>query len=459
VGPKGPVSLPVAGDGMTMFRMPSSIGWLEGQRIDLDAFLYRSVGRVRNSLNRHTLDASTPAGNIGAAFNVRQLLGVDDDDRPSRDEVGVFFGIGEYVHLAGGGTPAKLYSTTFPEGKKTTVGLTFLTTALNVAVRPVEWLSLGAGFHFTYATVTIETLIGGSSTTLNGSPQVLGVPLPGNPTYADFLKIFASDQATDPTTFVQADLRSFQLGGTASVSLSPLDQLGLGFAYAPQSYAMDFEGAARVDATRTFDAALGGLSPGVKSLFLGTLPNGGGQGFIGKYDMKLSGLRVPQNVRANVAVWPIDRVLVAFEVAWYEWHRAVRAKTHLTGGSNRDLNHVIGSDEVQSTIKFNWHNQWVFSVQTAVLAIEDLLVIRGGLNYGKSPINANYIGNGPNSGLVDWNASLGAGVFLGPVEISILAEHGFHNHAHAPRSEALTTKNGYYSSQQFFLHLGASVKF
>ncbi len=460
VGPRGFVALPMNGDAQTVFRMPSSVGWLGGHRADLNALVYRSIGDVKNSANDYRLDAWTPAGSAGVVLSGRQLFLGAAEDAAAEEPSDFVFGIGEYVHLAGGGTNAKLFSTTFPEGKKTATGITFLTTALSAAYAPTDWISIGGGLHLIHGRVKVRSLIEGKSTQLNGSPQILGVPLPGNPTYADFLAIFASDQATDPTTFVQSDLTGFQLGGTLSLSVRPLSNLGVGFAYSPQPYALtDFEGDAKVDASRTFSAALSGLSPAVQQLFLGTLPRGGTGGFVGKYDMTMKGLRVPQTVRANIAFLPHERVLIAAEVAWYEWSRALRARVQLDGGSNQDLNHVIGSSSVSTKLIFNWKNQWVFSFQTAVVAVPDLLVVRAGVNYGRSPVDPNYVGNGPNSGLVDVNLAGGLGVYLGPCEISVLVEHALHSGRHARQARSLTTQNGYYSSKQFFFHLGVGIDF
>src|SRR5262249_27974481 len=154
------------------------------------------------------------------------------------------------------------------------------------------------------------------------------------------------------------------------------------------------------------------LSPAVRQLFLGTLPNAGNAGFVGKYRMEITGLSVPQNARANVAFWPHERVLLAAEVAWWEWSRAIVAKARLTGGTNADLNHVIGSDSVATKIRFNWSDQWVFSFQAAVMAIKDWLILRGGVSYGRSPVDPNLLGNSPNSGFVECTVMGGAGVCI-----------------------------------------------
>jgi long-subunit fatty acid transport protein len=454
IGPRGPVSLPIDGDGQSMFRMPSGIAWGTDNRVDLDAFLYNSVDTVRNSLNGLKLDDTTPAGSMGLVLSGRRLFDLPEDAPP------MAFGLGEYVHLAGGGTPAKLYSTAFPEGKTTTIGITFLTTSISFAIAPRDWISLGVSLHLIWGSVKVRTLIGGDSTSLNGSPKVLGVPLPGNPTYSDFLKIFSSDQATDPTTFVKSDLNGLQLGGVLSLSIHPWDRVGFGLAWAPRPYALTpFEGDADVDATRTFDTALSGLSPSVRQLFLGTLPNAGNAGFVGNYRMQITGLSVPQNARANVAVWPHERVLLAAEVAWWEWSRAIVAKARLTGGNNTDLNYVIGANSVSTNLRFNWSNQWVFSFQAAFMAIQDWLILRGGVSYGRGPIDANLLGNSPNSGLVDWTVMGGVGVCFDRFEINLLVEHGIYNSERAPRAESLTDVNGTYGARQLFVHLGVGVMF
>src|SRR5690606_29520550 len=172
------------------------------------------------------------------------------------------------------------------------------------------WLSVGVGLHLIYASVGIRTTVGGNSTPLEGSPTINGVPIPGDPTYADFLGLFASDGATDPTTYFVGDLSCVQFSATLSLSLRPFDRLGIGLAYRERSWApFPFEGKAEIRGERTFDNALGGLDPTLQALFLATLPRGGQDGYTGEYDAELRSMHVPRQVRLSVAFWPLERLL------------------------------------------------------------------------------------------------------------------------------------------------------
>ena len=60
MGARGPISMPIDGDGQTIFRMPSGIGWNLEHRIDLDLFFAMTSGTVENSLNDFEETSWTP---------------------------------------------------------------------------------------------------------------------------------------------------------------------------------------------------------------------------------------------------------------------------------------------------------------------------------------------------------------------------------------------------------------
>ena len=464
IGTKGPVSLPVFGDGQSMFRMPSSIAWNLDDQIDLDLFVFRAELSMRNSLN----DYDRGYYSFGASGGVVLTPGRPDIDAPDEawadysEARKVTVGFGVYPDMAGGsGERDKVRLTTYPETVATQKSILFVTSQLNVAYTPAKWIAFGLGLQVIAAQLELRTLVGGGSTPLEGSPTINGVPIPGNPTYGDFLGLFASDQGSDPSTFFSSDLSTVQFGAIASVSLRPHERFGLGLSYRPRSWApFDFEGKAKIDATRTFEDALGGLSQPIQDLFLQTLPDQGQFGFVSEYDVRLRGIHVPQQVRLSAAFWPKDWLVLGFEVAWIEWHRAFRATSiKLNDGSNRDLSFVIGSDRIDSTMNTRWRNQWVYSGYLAV-GVTDALTLRLGFSYGEIPFNEDLQGVAPSAGFTSTHLSVGGGYRIGPVDLMVLVEHAFHDSKRAGlNTEAVTAQRTRYASKQTFVHFGVSYRF
>lgn len=467
VGTKGPVSLPVDGDGQSMFRMPSSIAWSLDHRLDVDLFAVYTDARMRNFQNDFHEGSTSFGGSVGVVF----APGRPDWDAPpgAASTPGPAWlqrftiGFGVYPDIAGGaGEDDRVRFTTFPETVKIEKSISFLTAALNLTFRATDWLAFGVGLHLIYATVDFRTAVGGSSTPLAGSPTINGVPIPGNPTYADFLGLFASDGATDPTTYFDGELSAIQFSANLSVSLRPFDRLGVGLSYRDRSWApMPFEGEAEISAERTFEQALGGLDPTLQALFLATLPRGGQDGYVAEYDAELRSMHVPRQVRMSVAFWPLDRLVLGAEVAWIEWHRAFGvARVSLEDGSNTDINFVSGSSRIDTRLDTRWRNTWVFSVYAA-FGLTDSLTLRLGLAYGESPFNVGRQENTPTAGFVSTNLSAGVGWWItDSIELNGLLEYSPPATQRSDgEAQSLTGQYTTYTSSQLFVHLGVSLRF
>ncbi len=481
-GIKGPVSLSIDGDGQTMYRMPSSIGWSLGHRVDLDLFVFYSEQDMRNSLNDFSSSGTTFGGSVGIVIAPgRPDFGdpsadSDEDplsapDGPVEDPWETYsyankftLAFGVFPAMAGGGgEKAEIQLASFPDKIGVRKSIRFIDITGSVAFTPTEWLSIGLGLHLISSELGIKTPVGGNSTPLNGSPQIGdGINFPGNPTYSDLLDLLSSDETTDPTTFFRTRLTSFQFASTISLSLRPLDNLGFGFSYRPRSWdPLHFTGEGTIDATQTFAA----LGPGTLPLLLLTLPNGGTEfaanDFKADYDVELIGPKVPRQIRMNVVFWPTDSLLIAGEIAWIEWHRAFRkTNVYLTNGSNSDLNFVVGDDEIHTKLDSDWNNQWVFSLYSAY-AVKDV-TFRAGFVYGETPFNPDTQGVAPNAGLSDTTFMVGMGwrVFGSALELSWMVEHSFHSSQRAGSNlDTLTAQNSYYSTKQWFFHLGLSYSF
>ncbi len=468
IGSKGPVSIPVDGDAQTMFRMPSSIAWSLDHRIDLDAFLFYSQSRMSNSLNDYESESSTPGGSGGILFALGRPDGDDDPAWDTYTDARKFtFGVGVYVDMAGGsGDANEIRYTTFPDGIGLTTSITFVNASFVGAYTITDYLAVAASFHVIYASLTSKTLVGGDGTPLEGSPEVPDAVIPGHPSYADFLNLFRSDEATDPTTYFETDLVGVQFSGTLSLSLRPMPNLGIGLSWRLPSIGPPLSGKGKVDANTTVETALGG-DPTLTAIFESTLTaHGGALGYTDEYDVELSGITVPQQVRLSIAWWPklpfLDegRLLLAAELAWIEWAEGLgEAKAELSGGKNEDLSQIIGGNSIETTLKQRWRNQWVISLYTAV-AVTEALSFRLGFNHGLIPLNPRQQGGTATSGYTSTNLSFGASYRIGSWELMGLIEHAFYDSARAPKDVTeLTARDSLYGSLQWTFHLGVSYRF
>lgn len=458
------MSLPTGSDAWGIFRMPSGMAWNLDHRVDLHAFVFHGDVAMRNPLNDYSKSSTSFAGSAGVIFAPGRPVDTD----PVEGEAVVVspgalqrftFGFGIYPDMGGGGDTTVRY-TTYPQGVKVNSSIQFITAAFNISYAPTEWFAVGLGLHAIYGSLDTVSLVGGSSTPLNGSPTINGVAIPGNPSYADFLNLFASDGATDPTTLFETELSTVQFSAVISFTLRPTDWFAVGFSYRDRSWdPMGFEGDASIDATTTFAEAIGGLDPVLRDLFLATLPDGGNNGFVADYDVEIRGVFVPRQVRMSMVFRPHDRVLLATELTWIEWHRAFKkSSVSLTNGNNTDLNFVIGSTSLNSTTKRRWRSTWTLSLYSAV-AVTDDLTLRAGCSFQRNLVNADTAGGAPQGGISSHMVSFGAGYWLGNWEFSALVEHGFHTSDRARNAEGLLASQSYYSGKQWFFHFGASYLF
>lgn len=450
-GARGPVALPAGGDPQTAYRMPSGIGWSLEHQIDLDVFFVYFTATAKNALNDVDKDG------VGAAMSFGAII-VPDVDVPVRLHVGLYPDQGALAP-----SRTRVRYTTFPDKVGLKVDSVFFSVATSLVFAPTPWLSIGASLHVipTYSRQLLVLGGGGQRLELAGSPQINGVPLPGNPTYADFLDLVPND-ATDPTLFYDSRAYGLHVSGLVSVTLAPLPDLAIGLAYRPRSLeAVPLTGEARIDAGRTLSSALASLDPSLQALFLSTLPNGGTRGFEADYDLKQEGPYVPQSVRLSLAWWPTERLLLAGEVAWTEWSRAFKsAKVTLTDGSNEDFNFVVGGDRVVVKAQTRWKNRWTASTQVAFRVTPDL-TLRAGAHWGVSPLNPDPVGSIGTPAFACTSVMGGAGIQLtDDVQLNGLLEWVFRASTRSgSNTGAVTTDNTRYTSGQVNLHLGVSIWF
>lgn len=452
LGARGPVALPAAGDPHSAFRMPSGLGWSLEHQVELDLFVAWFRSTAENSLNDLEKEGVGGAASLGAVI-------VPDEDGP------LVFHAGFYPEL-GAISPARtrVRYESFP-GIGLRVDTMFVTIAGSMVWTPVKWLSLGLSLHVHPGITQQRLLLGGGGQTLElaGSPKIAGVPLPGDPTYADFLQLVpASSGGRDPTLVYRARAKALHLGGLLSMTLFPVEQVAIGLAWRPRSFeVLPFRGEAEIDAQATVDGAIGGLSPPLRSLFLATLPDGGRNGFKARYRLEQKGPYVPQHARLSIAVWPKSSILIAAEVAWTDWHGAFdEAVVVLSRGTNTDFNHVLGSDRVTVRARTRWKSRWTGSAQVAWCAT-DRLTVRGGFHVGQSPLNPKVVGSISTPSFACTSIFAGGGWQLtSDVQLNLLVEWALPAKARSGLGTgAPTTEGTRYTSDQVVLHLGLSVWF
>jgi long-chain fatty acid transport protein len=109
--------------------------------------------------------------------------------------------------------------------------------------------------------------------------------------------------------------------------------------------------------------------------------SGNGLGKVTYRDVKVDGVAQPREIEVGVAYRHADRWLYAADVKWINWADAMRASTVTA----RDPDSAFAPVSLAVTSTMNWHNQWVWAAG-ASYQLSDRWLLRGGYNYGKSPV-------------------------------------------------------------------------
>jgi long-chain fatty acid transport protein len=95
---------------------------------------------------------------------------------------------------------------------------------------------------------------------------------------------------------------------------------------------------------------------------------------------------LPQQVSggAEVSVMPGWRVMG--QVDWIDWSQAYsQLDVKLSHGTNRVINALVGSTDLEDRTALEWKDQWVFRVGSE-WDVSQSMVLRAGYSYGKSPV-------------------------------------------------------------------------
>jgi long-chain fatty acid transport protein len=100
------------------------------------------------------------------------------------------------------------------------------------------------------------------------------------------------------------------------------------------------------------------------------------------YDATVDGFTWPGQVGLGVQVRPAERWLFAFDTRYYLWHDAMeRITVKGTNPSNPSAPYA----EIRMPFTFLWDDQWAYALGGEYRA-SDALTVRGGWNYGRSPV-------------------------------------------------------------------------
>ena len=99
----------------------------------------------------------------------------------------------------------------------------------------------------------------------------------------------------------------------------------------------------------------------------------------------------PQSVSANVAWQARRRIRTHLQADWINWHDAfVNLPVHLTGGTNSDINTLLGSSSLNDSIPLAWRNQLAWRTGVEASIAENTTVL-GGYSHTNSPVPASTL--------------------------------------------------------------------
>lgn len=111
-----------------------------------------------------------------------------------------------------------------------------------------------------------------------------------------------------------------------------------------------------------------------------------GLGRVTYRDVRLQGFALPEEIAAGIAWQPMSQLLLAFDVTWSNYHRALRSQTLVASGPDDPR----APPTIASTTALDWRNQTVFAAGLAY-SPDDANRYYAGVNYGRNPIPANTV--------------------------------------------------------------------
>jgi len=461
----------VADDAIAAALNPAVLTEIAQIRLDASVGILASRYRFKNLLNDELVqsyDTFIPA--FGFSWDP---TGEPVKPGPEAFERGGRFRLGFQLFAPlGGGGSQKFRTEVFPNGERESLSFFALGLGPSAALRALDWLSVGVGFHLYMVSVGMEGLVG---TNANSSGMVFlyrdpaGNPiLPPRPVIvegqqATFADLFTQVGTSDTNQSSRLELSSatgLGFGGVIGLLATPLPNIAFGLSYRFEGRVPRLSGDCELDATQAVAAInndpdfarFGG------ALFQAYLPNGGSHGFKADYDFELEDLRVPAVLSAGVAFWPHPRFLLALDLRWIRWSTAFSSQpVTLSNGSNEDINAINGADRLRDENLLDWDDQFVVAVGASVLVSEGV-VVRAGYNYGNNPIPATTLT--PTTGFLEHHVALGVGFYVGAFDIDLSYVYALPRTEAVDRSKVHPAFDGLsVRAEQHFVYLGGSFSF
>jgi len=138
-----------------------------------------------------------------------------------------------------------------------------------------------------------------------------------------------------------------------------------------------------------------------------------------RYDAEMDGFTFAAQAGVGVAVRPTDRWVLALDLKRYFWDHAIDTIT--VTATDPD---VPGAPpELVYPFVFDWKDQWVVAAG-GDYRVNDLLTLRGGLNYGENPVPDHTL-NPLFPATTERHASVGASYLIGNKTIELAVERAF----------------------------------
>lgn len=283
------------------------------------------------------------------------------------------FGVG-FFPQGGAGLEIDIRTDLYPEGITNRSDLLFVSLAPSVAFRPTERFAVGGSLLLNYGQMHFDGLISEPLSRLGGT-AVSGVR---------FEQVFRAltpfDDLRGSIDMEPAD--TYGLAGKFGALWKVTDTLTVGASYATQTFNKPFETEAEVDFTRIFQAS--GLLVTLPALIF--LPNGGTRGLSGRYKMEVD-FQLPQHAAVGVAWRPRKWLRLSSDLRWIDWSSTMsEVEVKLRGGTNPDLNALVGSPDIDTVFRIGWQDQYVVALG-AELFLDDRWVLRAGYNASNSPLS------------------------------------------------------------------------
>jgi long-subunit fatty acid transport protein len=450
---RGGADAAVADDATAVNTNPAGLAFIDGQRFDQTFAAFAPQLRWTNPTGTFKSKTPPPGVILGAAFGVAidldepwklgEALTFSEETysetlprtQPGYEGYGLKFGFGVFP-LSGSLVDFEARSPFFSQQDQGwEADSKEVAVAVSVAWRPVHWIAFGISPEFVYSQLEFDQPATQPKAVLQGHPTGRS-----GATYADAAPFLG---VTDIEGYSDVD-NARTYGGRAKIGMLAIPaqwetgQFSIGLTYTTQTLKQDFLGTAFVDFNeqiRKVDPNGTLLKPAIASE-TGVPENQ--QSYAGRFNARISPLNLPQQVDFGLALaQSLGQVgiLVAVDVRWINWSSTWKSlDLRLTEGESPELNELTGDDSGKISVVFplDWRDQVVFAGGIAISPI-DFLTLRAGYNYGRNPVPSNTV-QPTTPAILEHHVSIGAGIQVRRLEISLAWEHAFENTVHVGRS-------------------------